>query len=84
MRQNTDFIFVLFCFQWICAHARYFSGTHSSTFSFRIHEDREILGFDPESTFNCLCPDGKPDCEQPAKWKIVYSKEEFEKNLYGL
>uniref|UniRef100_A0A915D7K3 GDP-fucose protein O-fucosyltransferase 2 n=1 Tax=Ditylenchus dipsaci TaxID=166011 RepID=A0A915D7K3_9BILA len=30
--------------QWVCAHARHFVGTHLSTFSFRIHEDREILG----------------------------------------
>ncbi len=59
--------------QWICAHARHFIGSHVSTFSFRIQEDREILGFDPSSTFNRLCPDeNMNDCEQPAKWKIVY------------
>jgi peptide-O-fucosyltransferase len=70
--------------QWICAHAQHFVGTHLSTFSFRIHEDREILGFPPESTFNRLCSDeeesekeekkkdGKDICEQPAKWTIVY------------
>ncbi|XP_037768267.1 GDP-fucose protein O-fucosyltransferase 2 isoform X2 [Chelonia mydas] len=41
--------------QWICAHARYFTGTSVSTFSFRIHEEREILGFDPQTTYNRFC-----------------------------
>ncbi|VDP12459.1 unnamed protein product [Onchocerca flexuosa] len=60
--------------QWICAHARYFIGTHTSTFSYRIQEDREILGFKPEKTFNRLCPDSDKDCEQPARWTIVYKE----------
>ena len=51
---------------------RYFIGSYVSTFSFRIHEDREILGFDPKTTFNRLCPDSEETCEQPAEWKIVY------------
>ncbi|VDM27182.1 unnamed protein product [Toxocara canis] len=63
--------------QWICAHARYFTGTHVSTFSYRIQEDREILGFRPETTFNRLCPDEDANCEQPAKWKIVYEDSEM-------
>ncbi|KRZ41270.1 GDP-fucose protein O-fucosyltransferase 2 [Trichinella pseudospiralis] len=54
--------------QWICAHAKYFIGTAESTFSFRIQEDREILGFSHNTTFNCLCPDHNLNCEQPAKW----------------
>lgn len=59
--------------QWICAHARVFIGTHVSTFTFRIHEEREILGFDQETTFNRFCGDDEPkDCEQPTKWKIIY------------
>ncbi|KAK6049241.1 hypothetical protein COOONC_13254 [Cooperia oncophora] len=58
--------------QWICAHARAFIGTHVSTFSYRIQEDREILGFAPNTTFSRLCPDDVTDCEQPAKWTIVY------------
>ncbi|KAK7939644.1 hypothetical protein WMY93_002970 [Mugilogobius chulae] len=41
--------------QWICAHARFFIGTSVSTFSFRIHEEREILGFDPKMTYNRFC-----------------------------
>ncbi|EYC16600.1 hypothetical protein Y032_0033g2742 [Ancylostoma ceylanicum] len=48
--------------QWICAHARVFIGSHVSTFSYRIQEDREILGFPPETTFNRLCPDAEPKC----------------------
>lgn len=58
--------------QWICAHARYFIGSYVSTFSFRIHEDREILGFEPEVTFNRLCNDDSDTCEQPSKWTIKY------------
>lgn len=59
--------------QWICAHARVFIGSYVSTFSFRIHEEREILGFDQETTFNRFCGDDEPkDCEQPTKWKIMY------------
>ncbi|CAB3403492.1 unnamed protein product [Caenorhabditis bovis] len=59
--------------QWICAHARFFTGSHESTFSFRIQEDREILGFPPTTTFNRLCPDTNADCQQPTEWKIVYA-----------
>lgn len=59
--------------QWICAHARFFIGSYVSTFSFRIQEEREILGFSQESTFNRLCGDDEPeDCEQPTKWEIKY------------
>ncbi|XP_037775793.1 GDP-fucose protein O-fucosyltransferase 2-like [Penaeus monodon] len=57
--------------QIICAHARYFTGSYESTFSFRIQEEREIMGFPVETTFNRLCGK-KAKCEQPAKWKIVY------------
>ncbi|XP_074652453.1 GDP-fucose protein O-fucosyltransferase 2-like [Tubulanus polymorphus] len=60
--------------QWICAHARYFIGSSQSTFSFRIHEEREILGFKPKTTFNSFCGDEQSEkqCEQPSEWKIVY------------
>ncbi|TKR64379.1 hypothetical protein L596_024925 [Steinernema carpocapsae] len=60
--------------QWICAHSAYFTGTHHSTFSFRIQEDREILGFEPENTFNRLCADNEATCEQPTKWRIVHER----------
>ncbi|XP_069121907.1 GDP-fucose protein O-fucosyltransferase 2-like isoform X2 [Argopecten irradians] len=58
--------------QWICAHARFFIGSYVSTFSFRIQEEREILGFEPEMTFNRLCNDDSETCEQPSKWTIKY------------
>ncbi|EHB10473.1 GDP-fucose protein O-fucosyltransferase 2 [Heterocephalus glaber] len=49
-----------------------FIGTSVSTFSFRIHEEREILGFDPKTTYNRFCGDEEKACEQPTHWKIVY------------
>ena len=54
-------------------HAKYFVGTKESTFSFRIQEERDILGFNPDTTFNCLCSDKEiVKCEQPTRWRIVY------------
>ncbi|XP_054569595.1 GDP-fucose protein O-fucosyltransferase 2 isoform X2 [Eptesicus fuscus] len=58
--------------QWVCAHARFFIGTSVSTFSFRIHEEREILGLDPKTTYNRFCGDWERSCEQPTHWKVVY------------
>lgn len=59
--------------QWICAHARFFVGSYVSTFTFRIHEEREILGFNQESTYNRLCGDEEAEnCEQPTRWEIKY------------
>ncbi|XP_071071102.1 GDP-fucose protein O-fucosyltransferase 2 isoform X3 [Dasypus novemcinctus] len=58
--------------QWICAHARFFIGTSVSTFSFRIHEEREILGLDPKTTYNRFCGDKEKACEQPTHWRIAY------------
>ncbi|XP_063952904.1 GDP-fucose protein O-fucosyltransferase 2-like isoform X2 [Lytechinus pictus] len=59
--------------QWICAHARYFIGTGQSTFSFRIYEERQLLGFDTKMTYNRFCGDGEPkDCEPPSVWPVVY------------
>ncbi|XP_071942701.1 GDP-fucose protein O-fucosyltransferase 2-like isoform X1 [Antedon mediterranea] len=60
--------------QWVAAHAKYFIGTCVSTFSFRIQEERQIIGFDPKTTYNCFCgdPDLDTDCDQPSKWNIVY------------
>jgi len=52
---------------------RHFIGTALSTFSFRIHEEREILGFQPKTTFNCFCGDSDKNCEQPTKWVVVYN-----------
>lgn len=57
--------------QIICSHARYFVGTAESTFSFRIQEEREILGFPVKTTFNALCNDANV-CPKPSVWKIVF------------
>lgn len=57
--------------QIICAHGRHFIGTYESTFSFRIQEEREIIGFPLQSTFNRFCGSNK-NCEKPSMWKIVY------------
>lgn len=58
--------------QWIAAHARFFVGSYESTFSFRIQEEREIMNFDPDTTFNRLCGNGQETCTQPTRWRIVY------------
>ncbi|XP_060262256.1 GDP-fucose protein O-fucosyltransferase 2 isoform X5 [Ovis aries] len=54
------------------APARFFIGTSVSTFSFRIHEEREILGLDPKTTYNRFCGDEEKACEQPTHWRIAY------------
>lgn len=58
--------------QIIASYARFFVGSHESTFSFRIQEEREILGFPSSTTFNRLCGGEKEKCDQPSKWHIVY------------
>ncbi|XP_029043432.2 GDP-fucose protein O-fucosyltransferase 2 [Osmia bicornis bicornis] len=57
--------------QIICSYARYFIGTYESTFTFRIQEDREIIGFPTETTFNHLCKEGK-GCNSNGHWEIVW------------
>lgn len=52
--------------------SRVFIGTSLSTFSFRIHEEREILGFDPKTTYNRFCGDQEDACEKPTHWKVLY------------
>lgn len=42
--------------QWIVSHARWFVGTAKSAFTSRVMEEREILGFATNTTFNTLCP----------------------------
>lgn len=56
--------------QIICSHAAFFIGTFESTFTHRIEQEREILGFKSSTTFNRLCPDDGP-CQKPSKWTIV-------------
>lgn len=50
---------------------RYFIGTHESTFTYRIQEDREIIGFLPETTFNRLCKTNEK-CSTTEQWQIVW------------
>ncbi|XP_060536544.1 GDP-fucose protein O-fucosyltransferase 2 [Cylas formicarius] len=57
--------------QIICSYSRYFLGTKDSTFSYRIQEEREILGFPTDRTFNVLCKN-MHECSEPSVWKIVY------------
>lgn len=62
--------------QIICSHAKYFIGSKESTFSFRIQEEREIMGFARDMTFNRICGQGEDeDCEQPNKWKISWESD---------
>lgn len=59
--------------QVICSHARKFIGTFESTFTYRIYEEREILGFPQEMTFNTLCKrDDFYDCNRNSVWPIRY------------
>ncbi|XP_053952064.1 GDP-fucose protein O-fucosyltransferase 2 [Anastrepha ludens] len=59
--------------QILCAHARHFIGTFESTFTYRIYEEREILGFRQETTFNTLCKNATlANCERNSVWPIVY------------
>lgn len=59
--------------QIICSNARYFIGTYESTFTYRIYEEREILGFPSLTTFNTLCKnENLSDCEKNSVWPIVY------------
>lgn len=61
--------------QIICSHAQYFIGTYESTFTYRIYEEREIMGFPKNSTFNTFCKnDDESDesCKKNSVWLIVY------------
>ncbi|XP_058127241.1 GDP-fucose protein O-fucosyltransferase 2 [Anopheles ziemanni] len=60
--------------QIICSHARYFIGTYESTFTYRIYEEREIIGFPKDLTFNTFCKSEKDmNCEKNTVWPIVYN-----------
>lgn len=60
--------------QIICSHAQLFIGTYESTFTYRIYEEREILGFSKNSTFNTFCKNDESDenCQKNSVWPIVY------------
>jgi len=60
--------------QIICSRARHFIGTYESTFTYRIYEEREILGFPKSSTFNTFCKNASlNNCSKNSIWTIVYS-----------
>ena len=51
-------------------------GTAESTFSFRIREDRQFMGFSQNSTYNNLCgPEADENdphsCDKPSFWRLV-------------
>lgn len=71
--------------QIIASHAQFFVGTHESTFSYRIQEEREIMGFPASTTFNRFCPtsDGKA-CTPPSKWLIKYPDHGSQKKNFNL
>lgn len=61
--------------QIICSHAQYFIGTYESTFTYRIYEEREIMGFSKHSTFNTFCKsddDSDDNCQKNSVWLIVH------------
>ena len=48
-------------------------GTSVSTYGFRINEEREILGFAQDTTYNRFCGDDNiGECEQGTKWEIKW------------
>jgi len=83
--------------QIICSHAKMFVGSKESTFTFRIQEEREIMGFSEDKTYRRLCPDDrhrectKQESEDPKKykcchhhthWKIAYEPSKWSKEDY--
>lgn len=72
----------------------YLLGTFESTFSFRIREDRQLMGFSREDTYNQLCgsKDNESDhtsCAPPTYWKMprgvwVEQAEELTTGAAGL
>ena len=69
--------------QIICSHARYFIGTRESTFTFRIQEEREMMGFREQDTFDMLCTENLYECESGSKWKIDWGEDEEDWSLPG-
>lgn len=54
-------------------------GTAESTFSFRIREDRQFMGFSQNSTYNNLCgpevDENDPhSCDKPSFWRLVVTE----------
>lgn len=58
---------------WNFCFCRHFIGTYESTFTYRIYEEREILGFPKDATFNTFCKnDDLSNCEKNSVWPIVF------------
>ncbi len=61
-----------------------FIGSGPSTFSFRITEERQLMGFTESSTYNTLCPQPESDvqlygdaarsgdCEGLTPWPVIW------------
>lgn len=60
---------------------RYFIGTADSTFSYRVREDRQFMGFSIDSTFNDFCGISHNEhdpysCPKPIKWLLVEDEDD--------
>lgn len=53
---------------------RFFIGTYESTFTYRIYEEREIMGFPTVMTFNTFCKTHyeNNNCQKNPVWRIAY------------
>lgn len=53
---------------------RFFIGTYESTFTYRIYEEREIMGFPIALTFNTFCKTHweNSKCQKNPVWQIAY------------
>lgn len=71
----------MFLFLIIHNFVRYFIGTRESTFTFRIQEEREMMGFRVEDTFDMLCRDQVLRCEPGTKWKIDWGGDDSDWSL---
>ncbi len=56
----------------LCCFCQVFHWDISFNVLFQNTREREILGFDPKTTYNRFCGDDENECEQPTHWKIVY------------
>ena len=55
-------------------------GSYESTFTFRIQEEREIMGMEVDQTFGLLCPEGERDCKRSNVWKVTHGEKPSSKS----
>ncbi|KNC75579.1 hypothetical protein, variant, partial [Sphaeroforma arctica JP610] len=74
--------------QILCSRAKYFSGSFQSTFSNTIFEERTLLGYDYDTTYNYICPLPSPEnpengqgCTKPTRWLSPSPVSHFVPNL---